>query len=496
VSRSIVHLRVLVMLLLSVPSIATVLPDRVAAAQTLDKDAGLYQGPTFGHLFRWNPEAWQVAEASSDDEADLLALESDVTHIQFAAYQAFDGDPERCLDDATARLQEQGPRSFTPAVYEDGTSAEEQGEGFAYGAFLVVPDTGTSDIEYVAQVECRTLIRDEAVLETTSFVASADYATGANDGMLLIDNLALPRGAFVTAPDTSRPLTDQRIYVSPDSDAMLEITIPGYDANVSDASLPDPGVGSRWVSIEVEVTNTGDEAGEVDVDRISISDQYGTVFHPSYFEWHQATGSLDEPRQTLTPGDSVAATLLYQLDDAAEIIRVECGCGADPDVPVFIAQLQRDPTFVYPPPPFSPCNPIGWDMPRIIEDQAGEEIATMTGTLWESGDTFQILLAIENSGADRLTIDTRDFLLTVSEKTSYGVDEVSWDLGADDARRQRLAPGERTLALLSFTLDDEISYSTILYYLGPADDQRQEVAAIAVGGGCGGGGRPKILVSQ
>lgn len=492
--RSMVLFRVVAMLLAATPVIVTMGRGDVASAQVLDAERGLYRSPTFGYLLRWNPEAWQVADESSEDDVDLLELESDAASVQLAAYEAFGGDPDRCLSDAAGWLGEQGLRSFKPATYENGASAEEHADGQAYGAFLAVPDTGTRDTEYLVQVECRTLIQDVAVLEITSVVSSEDYANGASDGMQLVDNIALPRGAFVVAPDTFQGVSTERIYHSPNSDAFLEFSVSSHDTAV-DEGLPDPERGTHWVSVDVAVTNSGDGPGEVDVDRISVSDQYETVTYASLYAWQLATGSADEPVQSLEPGESVMVTLDFELAEGAEVLRVECDCGTDTDAPVVIAHLQADPYGVSPPPPFSGCNPYGWDTPAIVVDQSGKEFATMTGTLWESGDTFALLVAIENAGADRVTIDTRDFRLAVNEDTSYRVDKVSWDLGPEEGRRRRLAPGEQTLALFTFTIAEELSFSTSLYYLGPDGGQRQEVASIGVGGGCGGGGRPKILVT-
>lgn len=51
----------------------------------------------------------------------------------------------------------------------------------------------------------------------------------------------------------------------------------------------------------------------------------------------------------------------------------------------------------------------------------------------------------------------------VNEPIFYDVDEVTWDLGASDARRHRIVPGEQTRALLSFSIVEQFSFSTQLY---------------------------------
>lgn len=192
-STALVHL--LLTVLICLPSLMLVFSGHAASDEVLDGgDEGIYQSPSYGYLLRWDPENWQATEESTDDGVDLLTLESDVTIVTFAAHDAFEGDPKRCLSDASERLREQDFRSLEQAVYEeDGTSAEEYEEGYAYAAFLMVPDTDQRGAEYVVQIECRTLIQDAAVLEITSVVSSEDYASGADDGMYLIDNAALPR---------------------------------------------------------------------------------------------------------------------------------------------------------------------------------------------------------------------------------------------------------------------------------------------------------------
>lgn len=495
-STALVHL--LVTVLMCLPSLMPVFSGRAASTQVLDGgDEGIYQSPSYGYLLRWDPENWQATEESTDDGVDLLTLESDVTIVTFAAHDAFEGDPKRCLSDASERLREQDFHSLEPAVYEeDGTSAEEYGAGHAYAAFLIVPDTGQRRTEYVIQIECRTLIQDAAVLEITSVISSEDYANGADDGMYLIDNTSLPRGAYVTSPDELRPVRTERTYVDSDADVMLDISVPSYDDDFTDVTLPLPDQGTRWVSVEVEIHNTGGAEVEIDVNTISVADQFGVVAYPAYYEWSEATGNGDEPRQSLVPGDAVAMTLVYEMVTDAEVVTVTCGCGPDPDIPIEIARLQPDPNGVFPPPPMHGCNDLGWDRPSIIVDPSGREVATMTGTLWRSDHRFEFLVAIENSGEERMTIDSRDFVLVANETTSYRVEDVTWDLSSDDDVRNRLAVGDLTLALLSFDIDETTSFSTQLYFRGPQDDQRHAVASNCIGCGCGGGGRPKIRVGQ
>lgn len=493
--RSTVLLRTLMMVTLAVSLTTPLLPVQAASAQVLGPDSGLYRSPSYGYLMRWDPEQWQVVE-SSENGRDLLELESETTFVRFSAYDGFDGDPQQCLADASQRLQESDLRSFERGVYEDGRSAEELGDGYAYGAFLIVPRTDQAGTEYVVQIECRTLIQDEAVLEITSVVSSAAYANGADDGTLLIDNVALPRGAYVIQPDVQQLSPTQRTYMNSDADVMLEFSITDHDEAVSDDQLPRPQRGTQWVSVDVQVENTGGSRAEIDATGMPGIDQYGHVIYPTYYLWTEASGDLDRPVQVLEPGDLARMALYYEVDKDTELIAVECMCGPDPDIPITLAPFRPQPYSVFPPPPFHGCNPLGWVGPKILADQSGTEIATVSGTFWGTRGDFQILLAIENSGPDRLTVDSRDFWLVVNESTSYYVDEVTWDLGSDDARRQRVATGEQTLALLSFSIDEEVSLSTQLYYLGPEEDQRQDVASIGVGGGCGGGGRPKIIVGQ
>lgn len=71
----------------------------------------------------------------------------------------------------------------------------------------------------------------------------------------------------------------------------------------------------------------------------------------------------------------------------------------------------------------------------------------------------------------------------VNELTSYHVDEVTRDLRSSNAIRHRVATDEQTLTLLSFSLDEQFSFSTQRYYLRPEEDQRQNAASIGVGGG-------------
>jgi hypothetical protein len=479
------------------------LSNGVAATQLLDPDQGLYQSPAYGYLLRWNPESWQETNASSGGEIDVLELRSATTLVRFAAFERFGGDPDRCLEDAAERFRRHDVHAFAQARYDDGTIAAERGDGHAYGGFLVVALAADGhETEYVVQIECRTLLRDQAVLEVTSLVASMDYASGADDGMHLVDNIALPRHAYVVQPNVTQPIVTERTYFG--AGVTLDLRISGYTDNLAgraDATLPAPASGTRWAAAEVMIQNTGDNGVEIDAGRIVARDAHGTGVYPTYYEWTEATGPPEAAVQAIAPGQSGTATLYYEVATGVGMTAITCGCGPNPDIPIVIGYLQPDPYAVFPPPPSRGCNPLGWETPRIVVDRSGVERVTLTATQLSGGENVQILLAIENSGTEPLTLDVNDFSIVVDDTTPYRADAVTWDLASDaagmsSADTREVAVGERVVARLAVVVDQKGPYNTQIYYLGPQDGQLHDLAWFCGACGCGGGGRPKIVVSH
>ena len=478
--------------LLLMTSILSALPSAASADQVLDPDVALYQSPTYGYVLRWGAEAWEVTTTSSEGGLDLLEMRNETTVVQLAGYDGFGGDPDQCLADAASRVQAQNTQAFAPARYDDGSAAEEHGDGYAYGAYLSGPGPDS-----VVQVECRTLIQGQAVLQLTSVMASADYADGGNDGMSLIGTVALPRGAYAVRPDPTAQLDVQNTYLQMDTGMFLTLKVTGSTDTYADASLPAPAAGSRWVAVDVSLENSGDVGIDIDALAISAFDDVGVATHPSYYMWTQATGDPNAAVQTLGPGASLAATLVYEVTAARQITTVTCACGPSPAVPVTIGQLLPDPREVFPDPPNLPCNLMSWDAPEIIVDRAAVERATMTATWLSDREGVQIALGVENSGTTSLTVAPDDLWIVVDDGTPYRLDTLAWESASGSATdgARELTAGEHAVAVLAFTIDERPRSGIRLYYLGPDDGQLHEIAWFCVGCGCGGGGRPKVVLA-
>jgi hypothetical protein len=478
--------------LLLVASLLGALPAPARADQVLDPALALYQSPTYGYMLRWTADAWQVTNTSSEGGLDVLEMQNETTVVQLAAYEGFGGDPDQCLTDAAGRVQAQYGQAFAPARYDDGTTAEEHGDGYAYGAFLSGPGP-----DYVVQVECRTLLQDRAVLQLTSVMASADYATSGNDGMSLIDTVALPRGAYVTQPDTERQLDVQNSYSDLDTGMYLSLAVTGHTDTYADASLPPPARGARWVAVDVSLENSGDVSVDIDALAITAFDDLGVSVQPAYYAWTQATGAPDASVQALAPDQSLAATLVYEVEVDRELISVTCACSGSPAVPVTMGQIAPDPRGVFPPAPNIPCSPMNWDAPKIIPDRTGAERVTMTATWLYDQEGVQILVGVENSGTAPITIAPEDLWIVVDDGAPYRLDSLTWESESGNVADgpRELAAGERAVARLAFTTDERPFSGIQLYYLGPDDGQLHDVAWFCVGCGCGGGGRPKVVLA-
>jgi hypothetical protein len=482
------YMAMLVMLALAsgMPILAT-----GTAAQAPDPSLGIYQGPAWGHLLRWEPGTWQVAASSSEGGVDVLELRNDTTLVRLAAFEAFGGDPDQCLTDAAASIQAQSPQAFAQGRYDDGTLAEEHGDGYAYGAFLSGPGP-----DQVIQVECRTLMQGRAVLQLMSVIGGADYDAGAPDGMSLMNNVALPRGAFVTRPEGTDQADTQHSYRVLDTGAGLSLDVIAHDDAYADPALPALEPGTRWVAVDVMIENSGEMPIDIDAATITARDDRGTGYAPASWAWTQATGDPSVAVQAIAPDQAVAATLVYQVPSDAQVTSIACTCGSDPAVPVEIGNVAPDPRDVFPPPPYLPCSPYNWERPKIVVDPAGAERVTMTATWLVDREGIQLAIGVENSGAAPLTIAPEDLWIVADDHALSGTATLTWVIGDGGSATgpRELAAGERAVAVVAFTLDQRPFSGVQLYYVGPEAGQLQDVAWFCAGCGCGGGGRPKVVV--
>jgi hypothetical protein len=135
-------------------------------------DGDAYTSPTFGYTLEWDGEAWQVEDATSEDDVDTLVLSNGVSTLTITGLAGFDGDPAACRDETAADLEgQEGVESFEPAVNEDGEPIVLD-EADRAGAVFVATVDGQ---ELVFRVDCRVLVEGEAVVRIVQEVAADDF---------------------------------------------------------------------------------------------------------------------------------------------------------------------------------------------------------------------------------------------------------------------------------------------------------------------------------
>jgi hypothetical protein len=151
--------------------------DAVAATEAqAPAPSTTYTSPTFGYTIGYG-QTWQETENVSNNGRDRFVLFNGTSYITFTGEEAFNGDPQTCVDTFVDEL------IADPNVSNARLATDEQGQPLeggtaATGAFAIYDhdyDFGNREEPYTLFVGCVPLREGEAVLAIVQNVPTADY---------------------------------------------------------------------------------------------------------------------------------------------------------------------------------------------------------------------------------------------------------------------------------------------------------------------------------
>lgn len=175
---------------------------------TPDDSAGVngnvYESPSYGFTLEWDEDVWEVDEAASEDDVDLLVLTDGVSTVTFAAAEAFDGDAEECVAAAEDDIADRrGVEDVEILEDEDGPLVEgDEVYAYAYYGYTLEQRNGDTE-EMYEYVECSTLDDGQSVLRISQAASIADADEELDALEELLDGVELAS----TGPVLLRPVT-------------------------------------------------------------------------------------------------------------------------------------------------------------------------------------------------------------------------------------------------------------------------------------------------
>ena len=151
--------------------------DALAATEaTTPTPSTTYKSPTFGYTIGYG-QTWQETENVSSSGRDRFVLSNGTSYITFTGEEAFNGDPQTCVDTFVQQLIAD-PNVSNARLATDDQGQPLQGGTAATGAFAIYDhdyDFGDRVEPYTLFVGCVPLREGEAVLAIVQNVPTADY---------------------------------------------------------------------------------------------------------------------------------------------------------------------------------------------------------------------------------------------------------------------------------------------------------------------------------
>jgi plastocyanin len=169
--------------------------DAVAATEAqAPAPSTTYTSPTFGYTIGYG-ETWQETENVSTDGRDRFVLFNGTSYITFTGEEAFNGDPQNCVDTFVQQL------IADPNVNDARLATDDQGQPLeggtaATGSFAIYDhdyDFGNRVEPYTLFVGCVPLSEGEAVLAIVQNVPTDDYNEQLALREALLRGLTLPQ---------------------------------------------------------------------------------------------------------------------------------------------------------------------------------------------------------------------------------------------------------------------------------------------------------------
>jgi hypothetical protein len=261
---------------------ATPEPD-VTETQVPDPEAGIdgntYTSPAYGFTIEWDEDVWSPdITAGRFPGRDTLVLDFvDISgYVYIEAYDAYDGDPDECLEGSAAEvLESANAENVAPYEDEDGKVVGGEEDDIVFAAYTLE----LNGDEVAAYFDCRTLIEDEAVLAVSMVTLEKDFehARAELDDLLAtlafdeVQETVTPAGDETPTPDDQPNATPEEGDDGDDGDGV------GVDGNTYES--PTYGFTLEWDEDVWEVDDASSEGG-VDV-LVLISDGSTVSFHAS-----------------------------------------------------------------------------------------------------------------------------------------------------------------------------------------------------------------------
>jgi hypothetical protein len=155
-------------------------------------DGDAYESPTWSYTLEWDEDVWSPVLATSEDDVDLLLLQSRRSTLAFQA-GPLDADPADCLEGVAGALSsEDGVDDWEPLEDDDGDPVAGERGSRAWAAFTLTFEGDDGDeIEGVYYLECRSLIAGEAALLIVHNTGRDDYEDETEEVDAVLDSLEL-----------------------------------------------------------------------------------------------------------------------------------------------------------------------------------------------------------------------------------------------------------------------------------------------------------------
>jgi eukaryotic-like serine/threonine-protein kinase len=217
-------------------------------------DGNTYVSPTYGYELEWDEDVWRVEDEASDERDFLMLFAVDETSLVYVeGYEAYDGDPEECLEGSAEEiLGQDGVSDDEPLEDEDGDAiaGDEDGVFFAAYSYVQETDDGTQDL--VGYFTCQTLIEGEAVVAFSFVGLLDDFEDDLPVWQELMEGLVLPDDA---GPQEDGEAEDE------DADEDADEGEDTGDEDADDPDADDRDAGAPLASYRGGPAHTGEQPG-------------------------------------------------------------------------------------------------------------------------------------------------------------------------------------------------------------------------------------------
>jgi len=292
-----------------------------------------YESPTFGYVLPWDVTVWTENMSDAGSDGDVLVLGRQGDTVTFHGYEGQAGDPNACLTETVAQLDETLVVGVPPVDDTEGKRVEGTDELRAATMFLIdsYVDAEGPHPEAVWYLECRRLIPGSAVLAITYMVPLDRYEDLVDSAYLLINSVVMPRKSYYSDDIDSQPVPEDCDF---SSDLPFDFPMPprlllggsgeeiGMAAVVEERGLyPDsPEEAGPW-DLYVLFENTGSEALTINPLGVEVtaSSRFAEgengckaePLRPSNFHWETGNGDPTAQVRTIEPGERLIARLMF-----------------------------------------------------------------------------------------------------------------------------------------------------------------------------------------